>query len=128
MGILNACLRPSAQKAFHLFDQCLGSLAPGCAIQAEFFGFVVVSVLHSERGEGTGNNRREMSCVDGGVLPRWCNQAIKDFSRHCCAAQPQLASSTSGSSRRWAILRSRPEAMRSSRSASGLAIEQNALS
>ena len=48
MGILNACLRPSAQKAFHLFDQCLGSLAPGRAIQAEFFGFVVVAVLHRE--------------------------------------------------------------------------------
>jgi hypothetical protein len=52
MGILNACLRPSAQKAFHLFDQCLGSIAPGPAIQAEFVGFVVVSVLHSEGGEG----------------------------------------------------------------------------
>jgi hypothetical protein len=53
MGILNASLRPSAQKAFHLFDQRLGSLAPGREIQAEFFGFVVVAVLHSERGEGT---------------------------------------------------------------------------
>ncbi len=64
-----------AGGSFLLFDQRFGSVATGCAIQAEIFGFVVVAVLHSEGGEGTGSSRREMSWVDGGVLPRWCSQA-----------------------------------------------------
>jgi hypothetical protein len=37
MGILNACLRPSGQKAFNLFHQRFGPVAPGCAIKAEIF-------------------------------------------------------------------------------------------
>ena len=37
--------------------------SPSCAIQVEIFGFVVVAVLNSEGGEGTGNNRRAMRSI-----------------------------------------------------------------
>ena len=67
-----------------------------------------------------------MSWVAGGFTPVLRSQAFRVFSRHCWAAHPQLASSTSGSRSRRAIFRSR-RAILSRRAASGLAIEQHAV-
>lgn len=102
LGLQPTRLRPSAQKAIHLFDQCLGSLAPGRAIQAEFFGFVVVAVLHSEGGEGL--QWQKVLDLNSGLLQQ--QQESGDVVRRRRSAA-QLASSTSGFSRQRAILRSR---------------------